>query len=100
MARGKRKYTPEFKAEAVRIARDSRDSYSKVALNLGIQPSVLGQWIKAAEIAEGTRSPPRPDSLPDDRDQAIAELKKRLAQTELERDFLKKAAAFFAKESK
>lgn len=97
MARGKRKFTPEFRAEAVRLARESSATYAKVARNLGLQPSVLGAWIKAAEIAEGKRSPERAEDLPEDKDKAIAELKKRLQETEMERDFLKKAAAFFAK---
>lgn len=101
MARAKRKFTPEFRAEAVRLARQSPDSQAKVARNLGLQPSLLGAWIKAADIAEGKRSPEQPaPELPVDKDQAIAELKKRLQQTEMERDFLKKAAAFFAKDHK
>ena len=92
----RRKYTPEYKQEAVLLAQQSDIPISQVARNLGVNDNVLRRWIK--EYADpGKRPFPGHGSS---RDEEMARLKKELQQAKKERDFLKEAAAYFAKESK
>lgn len=95
MAR-RRTFSAEFKREAVGLVRSSGQSASQVARDLGINASVLTRWIREDQ-GEGSKAFPghgRP------RDEELAALKRELARVKKERDFLKEAAAFFAKESK
>ena len=84
----RRRFTPEYKQEAVELAQRSDIPISQVAKNLGLNDNVLRRWIKEYT---GHGSP---------RDEEMARLKKELHQVKKERDFLKEAAAYFAKESK
>jgi transposase len=90
----RRKFTDEFKADAVKVWRESGDSKTAVAQRLGIDSTALGNWIKQADIDDGKR-----DGTTSEDKAKIAALEKELRQTRMERDFLKKATAFFAKES-
>lgn len=95
MAR-RRTFSAEFKREAVGLVRSSGQSASQVARDLGINSSVLTRWVREAQ-GEGSKAFPghgRP------RDEELAALKRELVRVKKERDFLKEAAAFFAKESK
>lgn len=92
----RRRYTPEYKQEAVQLAQQSDIPISQVAKNLGINDNVLRRWIK--EQADPGRKAFTGHGAP--RDEEIARLKKELQQVKKERDFLKEAAAYFAKESK
>ncbi len=95
--RKRRKFTPEQKAEAVRMARDSGLSIAQVAQNLDLTESALRHWIKQAEI-DTTADPNGP--LTSEEKAELRKLRREVRQLKMERDFLKKAAAFFAKESK
>jgi transposase len=89
----KRRFSSEFKAHAVELVRVSGKSATEVAKDLGISTAALCRWVGKAEAA---------GSMPASESQA-AELKRLRREVEtlrMERDFLKKAAAFFAKESK
>jgi len=90
VSKKKRKFTPEFKAQAVRLARETKDrSLTEIARDLGLPLPTLSTWLKKAEKRElAARSP--------DQDE-IDRLRRELEQVKTERDFLKKAAAFFAK---
>ena len=88
------KHTNEFKLEAVRLAERDGMSAAQVARDLGISDSVLYDWIKKF----GTNSADTP-LTPDDR-QELMRLRRELRIVKEERDRLKKATAFFAKESK
>ena len=88
------KHTNEFKLEAVRLAEQEGMSAAQVARDLGISDSVLYDWIKKF----GTRSAETP-LAPDERDELVR-LRRELRVVKEERDILKKATAFFAKESK
>lgn len=92
----RKKYTQEYKREAVVLARSSDAPVSQIAQELGINANVLGRWCREAEQSgikafAGQGKP---------RDEEMAALKRELARVKKERDFLKEAAAFFARESK
>ena len=92
----KRKYSDEFKREAVELALQPGVTQAQVARELGISVNSLGTWCKAVkEHGEGA-FPGRGHA----RDEEIAALKRELARVKKERDFLREAATFFAKGSK
>jgi transposase len=88
-------YAPEFRAEAVRLARQEGNTASGVARDLGVAVETLRLWVKQADIDEGRRS----DGLTTEEHGELARLRRRVRTLETERDILKKAAAFFAKET-
>lgn len=92
----RRKYNQEFKQEAVQLTRQGGGSITQVARNLGINAGMLGRGCREAQRRGPKAFPGR--GLP--HDQEITRLKRELAQVTRERDFLKEAAAFFAKEQK
>jgi transposase len=90
----RRSFTPEFKDEAVRVVLESGRPLSQVARELGVRPDQLRHW---KQEFTGARAPsPPPGETPE---QEVRRLRRELAVVRQERDFLKKAAAFFAKES-
>jgi transposase len=98
MGSKRRKYTREFKVEAVRLVTDQNRSISEVAGNLGINPSLLLRWRKQLE-ADGAVAFPGHGKLKPEEEE-IRRLRKELADTRQERDILKKAMAYFVKERK
>jgi transposase len=91
----RRKYSPEFKREAVTLTRQPGVSCRQIALEIGINPNMLTRWKREADEASGKAF----GGSGTPRDQEIAELKRELARLKKERDFLREAATFFAKES-
>jgi transposase len=83
-------YSPEFKAEAIRLMRTRADPVKKIARDLGVSVSTLDAWMKA------TRPPAEPPLTRDERTE-LAALRREVEQLREERDILKKATAFFAK---
>ncbi len=94
--RKRRKYSQEYKQEAVQLVKQSDISLAKVAGNLGINANVLRRWHK--ELSQSGQNAFPGKGTP--RDQELARLKRELLQVKQERDFLKEAAAYFAKTSK
>ena len=92
----RRRYSAEYKREAVDLARSSEVSISQVARELGINPNMLGRWCREQETTGGKAFPGQGKP----RDEEMAVLKRELARVKKERDFLQEAAAFFAKASK
>lgn len=91
MARRQRvRYTPEFKAEALRIVEQSNESLAKIAKDLGMTEKTLHAWAKAAR-PEG-RIP-----LNETERAELERLRRDNRRLQMERDILKKATAFFAK---
>ncbi|PCJ23266.1 MAG: hypothetical protein COA94_08460 [Rickettsiales bacterium] len=90
MSNGQKKYTSEFKSQAISLVRDANLPASQVARDLNINVNTLYNWLNAAN--KMLNNPTDKDSLSE-----IKRLKKELAQSNLERDILKKAAAYFAK---
>ena len=85
-------YSSEFKAEAVRLVMQENLLPAKVAQDLGISHTALANWIKKANPSPAGGSPSA-DQL------EIQRLRKEIRVLQMEREILKKAAAFFAKES-
>lgn len=93
MTKKKSVYTAEFKSQAILLVREAGQSSAKVARDLEINVNTLYNWLSSATGKSGINST-------DDKPAAeIKRLKKELAQAELERDILKKAAAYFARET-
>lgn len=92
----RRKYSQEFKQEAVQLSRQAGVSVSQVARDLGIQPNMLTRWRRESAVA----GPKAFRGQGVARDQELAQLRRDLGRVTRERDFLKEAAAFFAKTSR
>lgn len=88
----RRQYTDEFKQEAVRLVREAGRPIAQVARDLGIAESMLYRWRAAQPAAEAQRLQPGA------RDE-LARLQRENQRLRQERDFLRRAAAFFARES-
>ena len=97
MARRKRrKFSAEFKADAVRLVTTGGKTIADVTKQFDLTETALREWVKRAE-ADAGRGPS--DALTTTERAELVDLRKRLKRAEMERDILKKATAFFAKES-
>ena len=97
MGSTRRKFTPEYKAEAVQFVVSSGKPIAEVARNLGIVEGTLGNWVaKARENENGEAKEPELDVS---ERAELQRLRKENQQLKMERDFLKKATAFFASQS-
>src|SRR4051812_47299483 len=94
--RKRRKFSAEFKAEAVRLVVEQNRSINSVAKSLDIADSVLGEWVRQAKVDAGRGSKSKLTTV---EKQELTELRRRVKQLEMEKEILKKAAAFFAKEN-
>ena len=97
MVRRRRSFTKEFKEEAVKLVREGGLSVYRASKDLGLRDSVLRRWVKQYEIDHGGGPP---GALTTKEREELGRLRRENTQLKMERDFLKKAAAFFAKESK
>jgi transposase len=92
------RYTKEFREEAIKLVTEERLSLPEAARRLSLAPSTLSYWVKAhkagklGEIGKSFR--PLTEI-----EMELVRTKKELAEVKMERDILKKAAAYFAKES-
>jgi transposase len=87
-------YPPEFKAEAVRLVHGSDKSLSTLAKDLGVADQTLRNWVRQAETDSGVR-----EGLTSDERGELRQLRREVRTLRQEREILKKAAAFFARES-
>ena len=92
----RRAFTREFKLEAIKLVRDRGVSAAQVARDLDIGQNVVSRWVREASADKAQAFPGRGQMKPDDAE--VARLKRELAKTKAERDILKKAIGFFAKE--
>jgi transposase len=92
----RRQFTDQQKAEAVRIVAQSDKSITQIAKEMGLTESALRNWVKQAEIDQrrDTNGP-----LTTEERQELVRLRRDVKRLQMERDFLKKAAAFFAAEN-
>lgn len=94
MARTHAPYAPTFKIEAVRLVHSSDKPLPAIAEDLGVSEPTLRNWVRQAEIDDGTR-----DGLSTAERTELVRLRRENRLLKHERDILKKAAAFFARES-
>ena len=95
MGSTRRKFTPEFKAEAVELLMNSGKPVAEIARDLGIGDGTLGNWMNAAKKRGDFKGKP----LEIDERARLKELEEENRRLKMEREILKKAAAWFAKES-
>jgi transposase len=93
---GRRAYSREFKIEAVRLVRERGVTVNQAARDLGVHPNSLRIWVKELGADREQAFPGRGRMKTSDAD--VARLKRELAKAQAERDILKKAIAYFAKE--
>jgi transposase len=92
-------YTPEFRAEAVKLVAVEGLTVGQAAKRLSVPKASLGNWVRAAragklaEVGKGQR-------VASDVEMELARARKELVEVKMERDLLKKFAAYFAKESR
>jgi transposase len=94
--RKRRAFTSEFKAEAVRLCRVGDRTVTQVAIDLDLTETALREWVKRADIDAG-KGPP--EALTTAEREEMARLRREVKRLTMERDILKAAATFFAKES-
>jgi transposase len=94
--RQRRSFNPEFKAEAVRLCKVGDRSIKQVATDLDLTETALRDWVKRADIDAG-KGPP--EALTTAEREELARLRRELKRVTMEREILKAAATFFAKES-
>jgi transposase len=91
-----KRYSPEFKEQAVRKVVDGPLPIAQVARELGVNDTTLGFWVKA--YRKKLSGQPIPEGTPDN--ERILELERRNRELEMELTFLRKAAAYFAREQR
>lgn len=97
MKRTRRRFTAEFKQEAVRLVRDRGVSIAQAARELEIHENLLRTWLRAVDEDVEHPFPGVGQQKPEQAE--IARLRREVARLKMERDILKKATAFFARES-
>ena len=95
--RHRRSFSPEFKAEAVRLCKLGDRNIAKVAKDLDLAENGLREWVKRAAIDAG-QGPP--GALTTAEREELTRLRAQVKRLEMEREILKTATAFFAKESR
>jgi transposase len=88
----RKKYTKEFKEEAAKLVIDQGYTQEEASKNLGVAAKNLSRWIQEIKGLKVKKPTPTSDSV------EVARLKKEIHRLKLEREILKKAAAFFANE--
>lgn len=96
MARVKRNFSPEYREEAVKMVIETSRPVAVVARELGLNEGTLGNWVNAYRRAHAGDEPP----LSVSERARLRELEKELREVKMQNEFLKKAAAFFAQESR
>lgn len=92
----RRKFSKEFKQEAVRLLGDERYTTKEVSEKLGVSEALLYRWRQQLEVS-GTEAF-RGNGNRTELEQKVWELEREVRELKLERDFLKKTASYFAKE--
>jgi transposase len=93
MGMQRRKFSSEFKQEAVALVQRSGQSANQVAKELGVSPTALSRWLREARRAASSPNGFRAA-------EALKALRREVERLRMERDILKKAAAFFANKSR
>jgi len=94
----RKKYSKEFKLDAVSLVIDQNYTRAEASKNLGINPNMLGRWVKEADTDDGHAFRGNGRLTPELEE--IRTLKSQVKRLQMERDILKKATVFFAAETK
>jgi transposase len=94
--RPRRNHTREFKAETVKLVREGGRSVGQVARDLGLADSLLRNWVHQSAVDAGTGPP---GALTTAEKEELSQLRREVRVLRMEREILKRAATFFAKES-
>lgn len=94
MSRNRRNFSPEFKEEAVKLVIETSRPIAQVARELGIHEGTLGNWVNAYRREHADDEPP----LSVSERARLRELEREARELRMENEFLKKAAAYFAKD--
>jgi transposase len=94
--RRRRSFTPEFKAEVVELVRQDGNTVAGVARDLDLTETAVREWVKQADIDDGRRG----DGLTSSEREELARLRRENRVLREERDILKRATAFFARETR
>jgi len=97
-AKIRKKYSREFKQDAVKLVTDQGYRASEASRNLGVNISVLRRWIKELEKDKAAAFPGNGRMTPEQEE--MKRLREEVKRLRMEREILKKATAFFANESK
>ncbi len=90
--RSRRRFTKEFKAETVKLVKQSDRSMSDIARELGISAKSVGEWVRNAADSN--------ESMSEDERAELKRLRKENSELRMEKEILRKATAFFARESR
>ncbi len=97
MAKKRKSYSKQFKLDAVKLVTEQGYNISEAARNLGIDHNTLRRWKKQLELDKSEAFPGN-GKMTSEKEE-LHKLRKEVAKLRMERDILKKAAVFFAKES-
>lgn len=96
--KSRKKYSKEFKLDAVSLVLEQGYTRAEASKNLGLNPNVLGRWVQEYQSDDGQAFRGNGKLTPELEE--IRKLKAQVKRLEMERDILKKATVFFAKETK
>lgn len=96
MSGKRKKYTPEFREQAARLVIETGRPVAHVAAEIGVGEQLLGRWVR--QVREAAGGDDNGAVLDADERAELERLRKENAELRLDRQFLKKAAAFFASE--
>ena len=94
----RRQFTAEFKIEAAKLVLEQGYSCAQAGKHLGVLPKLIKEWIAKYQEGKLIAGAPRLRVTPEQ--QELARLRQEVQRLKIERDILKKAAAYFARESK
>ncbi len=96
MGRKRRSFSKEFKTESVALVRTTTKSVGQIAVDLGIGESLLRRWVHQGDVDAGNGGA---EELMNEEKHELGRLRREVRELRMEREIVKKAAAFFAKES-
>jgi|TARA_R110000772_G_C13245119_1_gene434027 transposase len=94
----RKKYSKEFKLDAIALVKEQGYNQAEAARNLGLNPNMLGRWIKESESDDGQAFRGNGKLTPEQLE--LRQLREENKRLKMERDILKKATVFFANETK